>query len=76
MQGALRRPEARKEIKEGRKGESSRESRPAPIKESDKGIRFLKCFRPSQHVLCELNVIRPVACHMLRQITVNSRQTQ
>ena len=25
---------------------------------------------------CEVNVIRPVACHMQRQIPVNSRQTQ
>jgi hypothetical protein len=66
---------ARKKIK-GRKEDSSSASRPTPIKESDKDIRFLKCFRPSQNVLCEVNVIRPVACHMQRQIPVNSRQTQ
>ena len=41
----------------GQKEESSWASRLTPIKESDEDIRFRKCFRPSQHLLCELNVI-------------------
>ena len=41
---------------------------------SDEDVRFLKCFRPSQHLLCELNVICPVAFHMQRPTPVNNRQ--
>ena len=39
-----------KEKMEGVKEGSSRTSRPTPIKGSDEDIKFLKCFRPSQHL--------------------------